>query len=95
MGEDFSGVLQVGVHKGKVDNSGFLFRAGFGIRVPINKYFEPNFILTYSFQNIYKSFEDSGRPENYYNFKSFGIAATLKINYKKRKRWTEQFYYSF
>lgn len=78
--EEFYINFQFGAHKGDVDHSGFLFRGGLGYRVPIIHLLRANFILVYSFQNMYKSFENSGRPENYYNFTSVGIAVSLKIN---------------
>jgi len=69
-----------GIHLGDLDKSGFVFRGGLGYRLKVYKNILSNFELSYSYQNIYKSFENSQRPENYYNIESLGISIGIEIN---------------
>ena len=39
-----------------------------------------NFEFSYSYQNIYKTFENSQRPENYYNIESIGLTIGIEFN---------------
>lgn len=70
----------IGFHMGDVDKSGFVFRGGLGYRLKVFRNILSNFELTYSYQNIYKSFENSGRPENYYNLESIGLTIGIELN---------------
>ena len=69
-----------GGHIGKVDKQGFLFRWGLGYRVHIYKNLSSNFEMTYSYQNLYKTFEKSEREFNIYNVRSVGLSIGLTIN---------------
>jgi len=70
----------IGVHLGDLDQSGFVFRGGLGYRLKVFENILSNFEFTYSYQNIYKSFENSERPENYYNLESVGLTIGIEIN---------------
>jgi len=72
--------VNFGTHLGNLDKSGFVFRGGLGYRLKVYKNILSNFELTYSYQNIYKSFKNSQRPENYYNIESVGITVGIEIN---------------
>ena len=72
--------INFGIHLGDLDKSGFIFRGGLGYRLKVYKNILSNFELTYSYQNIYKSFKNSQRPENYYNIESIGITIGIEIN---------------
>jgi hypothetical protein len=72
--------LNFGIHLGDIDNLGFLFRFGLGGRFVVFKKIASNIEVTYSFQNIDKTFNNSNRPENYYNIESIGITIGIEIN---------------
>ena len=69
-----------GTHIGNLEKSGFLFRGGFGYRLKVFKNIISNFEFSYSYQNIYKTFINSGRPENYYNIESIGLTLGIEFN---------------
>lgn len=69
-----------GTHLGNLDKSGFVFRAGLGYRLKVFKNILSNFEFTYSYQNIYKTFKNSERPENYYNIESIGLTIGIEFN---------------
>lgn len=69
----------IGGHFIKNEKTGILFRIIAGYRFNIHKKFFSDLSLVYTFQNLYKTFENSGRDDNYYNFESIGISAALEI----------------
>ena len=69
-----------GTHLGDLDKSGFMFRGGLGYRLKVFKNILSNFEFTYSYQNIYKTFTNSERPENYYNIESIGLTIGIEFN---------------
>lgn len=69
-----------GTHLGDLDKSGFIFRGGLGYRLKVFKNILSNFEFTYSYQNIYKTFTNSERPENYYNIESIGLTIGIEFN---------------
>ena len=69
-----------GTHLGNLDKSGFLFRAGWGYRLKVHKNILSNFEFSYSFQNLYKTFRNSKRLENYYNIESIGLTIGIEFN---------------
>tara|TARA_B110000091_G_C13740371_1_gene443061 strand:+ start:81 stop:662 length:582 start_codon:yes stop_codon:yes gene_type:complete len=69
-----------GTHLGDLDKSGFVFRGGLGYGLKVFKTILSNFEFTYSYQNIYKTFTNSERPENYYNIESIGITIGIEFN---------------
>lgn len=71
--------VNFGVHLGDVDQSGFMFRWSLGYRTHILNDFLAYFEMHYSYQNLYKSFPDSGRIDNYYNVESIGVAISFEI----------------
>jgi len=72
--------VNFGSHLGDLDKSGFLFRGGLGYRLKVYKSILSNFEFSYSYQNIYKTFENSQRPENYYNIESIGLTIGIEFN---------------
>jgi len=72
--------VNFGIQLGNLDKSGFLFRGGLGYRLKVYKNILSNFEFSYSYQNIYKSFKNSQRPENYYNVESIGLTIGIEIN---------------
>ena len=68
-----------GTHLGDVDQSGFLFRWTVGYRTKLFKKVLGYFEMIYSYQNIYNSYEDSGRIDNYYNVESIGLSISIEI----------------
>ena len=79
LGDEFFMEAKFGVHSGNVSNSGFIFRGGLGYTVNISNNFNFNLILSYSFQNIYKDFKNSNRPNNYYNIESVGFTLSFDL----------------
>ncbi len=69
-----------GTFLGNLDKSGVFVRAGIGYRFILAKKLLLNFEILYSFQNMYKTFENSERPENYYNIEGIGIAIGVMFN---------------
>jgi len=69
-----------GIHLGNLDKPGFIFRTGFGYRFKVYKDILSNMSFSYSFQNLFKSFDQSGRPENYYNIESIGLTIGIEFN---------------
>jgi len=69
-----------GTHIGHLDKSGFLFRAGLGYRIKVYKNILSNFEFSYSYQNMYKTFLNSERIENYYNIESIGLTIGIEFN---------------
>lgn len=59
---------------------GAFFRFYFGYRFRVLKRLNMDLSLAYTFQNIYKSFENSNRTTNYYNFESAGLSFGFDIN---------------
>tara|TARA_B110000967_G_C18565587_1_gene402309 strand:- start:65 stop:670 length:606 start_codon:yes stop_codon:yes gene_type:complete len=72
--------VNFGTHLGDLDQSGFLFRGGLGFRFKIYKKIHTNFDITYSYQNMYKTFANSERPENYYFIESIGLTIGIEFN---------------
>ncbi len=72
--------LSFGSHLGDLAERGFVFRAGLGVRVKVKENILSYFELTYSFQNLYKTFELSAEPVNYYNIESLGVTVGMGIN---------------
>lgn len=72
--------LNFGTHIGDLDKQGFIFRGGLGYRLRVYKDILSNFEFTYSYQNIYKTFKNSERPENYYNIESIGLTIGIEFN---------------
>ncbi|MGJ8745995.1 hypothetical protein [Polaribacter sp.] len=71
--------LNLGVHLGNIDEKGFLFRFGLGVRLMLLKKVKSNIEFTYSFQNLNKTFENSNRPDNFYNLESIGLTLGIEI----------------
>lgn len=69
-----------GTHLGDLDKSGFVFRGGLGYRLKVFKNILSNFEFSYSYQNVYKTFINSERPENYYNIESIGLTIGIEFN---------------
>lgn len=69
-----------GTHLGDLESSGFIFRGKIGYSVGFLYNKSLNFGLLYSYQNLNKTFENSMRPENYYNMESLGIFINIKWN---------------
>ncbi len=82
--EAFYTKANFGTHLGNLDQSGFLFKWGVGYRIKVYKNILANFEVSYSFQNIYKSFHNSGRPENYYNIECVGLTVGIEFNHKSK-----------
>lgn len=72
--------VNFGIHLGNVDKLGFILRSGIGYRTGVGKKLLANFEITYSFQNLYKSFENSGRISNYYNLESLGFKVGIEVH---------------
>jgi hypothetical protein len=68
-----------GVHLGDVDQAGFMFRWVIGYRSKLFKNILSYFEMIYSYQNIYKSFNNSGRVDNYYNVESIGLSISVEF----------------
>ena len=71
--------LNFGIHLGDVDRNGFLFRFGLGVRLKLFKKVKSNIEFAYSFQNLNKTFENSNKPDNYYNLESIGLTLGIEI----------------
>jgi len=69
-----------GTHLGEIDKTGFVFRSGIGYKVPIIKKVTSYFEFTYFYQNISKTYTNSGRIDNYYNLEGVGITIGIELN---------------
>lgn len=77
--ESYTANANFGIHKGDLDKNGFIFRSSLGYKISISDVLKANFEILYSFQNIYKSFPNSVRIDNYYNIESIGISVGFEI----------------
>ena len=59
---------------------GFMFRGGLGLQFKLTKTILPIVEMTYSYQNIYKTFKDSNRNDNFYTLESIGVSLGFNIN---------------
>lgn len=71
--------LRIGVHKGNLDKDGFFYRGALGYHIPIINHLSLFIKGRYIYHKLYKTFENSGRPTNYYSFRGFGFGFGIEI----------------
>ena len=62
------------------NRTGVLARFFLGYRFRVIRSFFADLSMVYTFQNLYRSFEDSSRNGNHYNFESVGLSLGIDIN---------------
>ena len=79
VGNGFHTEVDFGSHFGDLDKNGFMFRAGLGYRFRIHKQLFGYTSLIFTYQNLYKTFEES-KKDNIYNFESAGLLIGFDLN---------------
>ena len=70
----------LGGHITNRSEMGILARFYLGYRFRVFKDLFADFSMVYTFQNLYQSFPNSGRLDDYYNFESIGLSVGIDLN---------------